>query len=318
VSHYTNQQVSEDGFATRLAVATGRFLQSGIDIGDVHAAATEWREAVDGADRLWLCWSVDPAWNVVQQRLVASVGWTPVVGYDPRTSIGFNKHLQLPTAWKLRGSSGEVDVAFREGAGRGCDVTIRVRPTRSMSPGIMPFRARDGVRRIVDRGANVGRSILWWLRHCPHAQSEAWESHSAHVARLRANVRLNAAEARVALHATASGTRPERLALREAGMSSAVVASGTTNAFPVEVVDVFGALINRPIDILRMDIEGSEWAILEDQRFASVPARALVVELHARAEHTSEHCTELLRSAGYDVRPLHDAADHGMRWGYSR
>jgi hypothetical protein len=92
------------------------------------------------------------------------------------------------------------------------------------------------------------------------------------------------------------------MALRDAGMSSAVVASGTANAFPVEVVDVFSALINRPIDT----------------RFASVPGRALIVELHARAAHAGEHCTELLRSAGYDVRPLHDAAGYGMRWGYRR
>ena len=56
-----------------------------------------------------MCWNVDPDWNLIQQQLVASVGWTPVVGFDPRVGppplipgaicIDFNARLALPTMW---------------------------------------------------------------------------------------------------------------------------------------------------------------------------------------------------------------------------
>lgn len=51
---------------------------------DVIAAARGWSQKLAGADRLWLCWNVDPAWCLIQQALVQSVGWTPLVGFDPR------------------------------------------------------------------------------------------------------------------------------------------------------------------------------------------------------------------------------------------
>ena len=61
-----------------------RFLQSGVSLDDVAAAASEWADAVAGITAPWLCWGVDPDWCLEQQRQVLRVGWTPVVGYDPR------------------------------------------------------------------------------------------------------------------------------------------------------------------------------------------------------------------------------------------
>jgi hypothetical protein len=64
---------------------------------------------LDGIDYPWLCWNVDPDWCIVQQRLVRSVGWTPLVGSDPRLPrpallpesvfIDFNEGFGVPTMW---------------------------------------------------------------------------------------------------------------------------------------------------------------------------------------------------------------------------
>jgi hypothetical protein len=85
------------------------FHQLGVTMADVEEAAKPWAEALAGVDRPWLCWNVDPAWCVVQQKLVREVGWTPVVGFDPRIGspplvegaicIDFNSHFKLPTMW---------------------------------------------------------------------------------------------------------------------------------------------------------------------------------------------------------------------------
>src|SRR5689334_20035557 len=44
----------------------------------IYAAAAEWKKALEGVEKPWLCWNVSPRWCVLQQRLVQEVGWTPV------------------------------------------------------------------------------------------------------------------------------------------------------------------------------------------------------------------------------------------------
>lgn len=72
----------------------------------IYRAAVDWKKALDGVQKPWLCWNVSPRWCTLQQHLVKAVGWTPVVGYDPRSGpppvipggilIDFNRHFQFP------------------------------------------------------------------------------------------------------------------------------------------------------------------------------------------------------------------------------
>lgn len=85
------------------------FAQSKYTVDDVFLAAKNWKSKLAGIEKPWLCWSVDPDWCLVQQRLVQSVGWTPIVGFDPRTHIppletgsvliDFNAEFGFPTMW---------------------------------------------------------------------------------------------------------------------------------------------------------------------------------------------------------------------------
>ncbi|RVT90234.1 hypothetical protein [Sphingomonas crocodyli] len=85
------------------------FARTGVSLDDIYASTADWAAALEGVDRPWLCWNVNPDWNLVQQRMVKSVGWTPVVGFDPRVGpppvepgsilIDFNARLKLPTMW---------------------------------------------------------------------------------------------------------------------------------------------------------------------------------------------------------------------------
>ena len=47
----------------------------------------------------------------------------------------------------------------------------------------------------------------------------------------------------------------------------------------VKSLDVFPYLAES--DFVKMDIEGSEWQLIADRRFADVPAAVLVVEWHS-------------------------------------
>ncbi len=228
--------------------------------------------------------------------------------------------------WKLRGRVGEVDLTFRQGG--------RARLGRSdfgsayevFANGDYNLAPRDNVaavRRIVDLGANVGMTVLFWLRTYPNARVIAFEPHPAHIARLRANLALNDATARVELHEAAVGREVGEMALIDAGMSSSVVApdaalhSSVFRTIAVEVEDVFDTLLADPIDILKIDIEGGEFPILIDTRFAAVQARAIVLEWHRTGDGKGEQwCVEKLRAAGYEVRPVVNLRDHGLLWAY--
>jgi len=71
----------------------------------IWEAAAEWCQALKGVRRAWLCWAVSDRWCVLQQRLIQEVGWTPVVGFDPRggqptclpgsIAIDFNAHFKF-------------------------------------------------------------------------------------------------------------------------------------------------------------------------------------------------------------------------------
>jgi hypothetical protein len=73
---------------------------------EIFEAAAAWNEKLKNIKKPWLCWSVDPAWCVIQQKLVAAVGWTPIVGVDYQSDkpeiiseaveLDFNERLNLP------------------------------------------------------------------------------------------------------------------------------------------------------------------------------------------------------------------------------
>ena len=85
------------------------FTQLGIEISEIERAASCWATQLVGVEKAWLCWNVEPAWCLIQQKLVREVGWTPVVGFDPRVGppplidgaicIDFNAQFKLPTMW---------------------------------------------------------------------------------------------------------------------------------------------------------------------------------------------------------------------------
>jgi hypothetical protein len=78
-----------------------------LSVDAVMEAAAGWGDALRGIEQPWLCWNVDNDWCLVQQKLVAAAGWTPLIGFDPRVGpprdvvagavvFDFNAALGLP------------------------------------------------------------------------------------------------------------------------------------------------------------------------------------------------------------------------------
>jgi len=78
---------------------TGNWSAFARNMNDVHTAAEDWKRAVAGIEKPWLCWNINDEWCAFQQKIILSVGWTPVIGWDPSCNPGkrtvFNKSVEI-------------------------------------------------------------------------------------------------------------------------------------------------------------------------------------------------------------------------------
>lgn len=178
---------------------------------------------------------------------------------------------------------------------------------------------QSSVRRIVDLGANVGYTCVYWLANFPRAQVLAFEPHPVHVRLIRSQLEINGWSERVSLYPSAASTQPGELFLTDDGCKSKMVARAGPARIPVPRVDWFECIGHDPIDLLKIDIEGGEYDILADARFADLHIKAMVMEWHVTEDHPdgAEWCFSRLRRLGYSTHAVSDLkSDQGMIWAF--
>jgi FkbM family methyltransferase len=177
--------------------------------------------------------------------------------------------------------------------------------TRKLNP--------EKVNLIVDFGANVGLSSLRLMQAFPKALVIAFEPHGSHASHAAANWRLNGVADRVTLHRAAAGASARTAILTDRGSGSTVAESG--EGLKVEILDVFPILRGRALDLVKIDIEGGEYELLDDDRFGELDIGAIVMEWH---EHGSGRglvwCLNRLEQLGFSPEPFAAQGSHGMIW----
>jgi len=224
--------------------------------------------------------------------------------------------------WRLTGGKRTIDLQLVNGP------CLRMRSLETTDYGIAwQIFLRDdyespipveNVQRIVDLGANVGYSCLYWCHRYPQSQVTAFEPHPRHLKAIEENLALNKVLDRVNVIGAAAGSNERTSYLTDARASSAVTDKPAD--FEIRVVDIFRepAMQGR-IDILKMDIEGAEYEILSDPRFQQLDIRVLVLEWHNTPEYPDglTWCLENLRGRGYQTRlGAEDPPLAGLVWAY--
>jgi FkbM family methyltransferase len=146
-------------------------------------------------------------------------------------------------------------------------------------------KACDDVRLVVDVGANVGYSVVYFARLFPRAQIIAIEPNPINLKALTRNVELNCFQDRVRILNVAAGTSDGTIYLVDRGAASFTTPDVNRSGVKVSVADIFKQLANEPIDVLKIDCEGAEYPIIMDDRFATLQAATLLLEWHATEEH---------------------------------
>ncbi len=195
-------------------------------------------------------------------------------------------------------------------------------------PEVAATLASLGPLRVGDLGANIGLFGVFALGRWPVSAMRSYEPDPANAALLGATIAANGLAARWELVPVAV-SNAETTARFETGLlsESRLAGDGDRAADTIEVpaVDLFK---QPPTDLLKIDIEGAEWAILGDARLASHPARAIVLEWHSRmcpALHPRHAARELLEAAGYaaieadgEETPGDATRVNGVMWGLRR
>jgi FkbM family methyltransferase len=192
------------------------------------------------------------------------------------------------------------------------------------------------IKRIVDVGANVGHSILYWAPHFPEARIEAFEPHPVHLDLLRRTIALNHLTDRVTVYDVAAGTRGGRAELADHGTASAIIAEDgpggalRQNIYLIEVADFFEVIGEARVDLLKLDCEGAEFDLLMDERFEQLDVRNLVMEWHETAAHpTAERdLSSRLLELGWELQTRLDTVNEplegtdlmraGLIWAFPR
>ncbi len=228
-------------------------------------------------------------------------------------------------AWRLAGKRGPIWVKSRVGP----EYQLRP-PTAGNNDGGVAYEMfvykllqpivwipRVRVKLVVDIGANVGMSLVYLLGMYWRANAIAFEPHPGHVAQCRANLARNGYDTRTTLYEAAAGAADGSGWISDDG-SSSHMSNVAGSGFETKIVDIFPILAEREIDVMKIDIEGGEYELLEDPRFETLNVRAIVLEWHARPDRPDGHawCRDRLTALGYRLYPIFENKNYGMFWAY--
>lgn len=249
----------------------------------------------------------------------------------------FSAQLNVPSllkygTWRALGQRGPVNLTLKSG------VNFQLRPNAAGQFGNNDYGvayeifvhdyyavkgdlASNEPRLIVDLGGNAGFSTLYWLHRFKQCEVIVFELHPSQIKQIQLNVALNGWSDRVTLFPYGAGVAASRAKLSDKGAGSSTKLFKAEDRFiDVELIDLFPVLRDRKIDILKIDIEGGEYAIMADDRFADLNTRAVVMEWHQATPGRDDKawCVERLTGLGYEIEELWNEETHGMLWARRR
>jgi FkbM family methyltransferase len=181
--------------------------------------------------------------------------------------------------------------------------------------------ALDGLGRppeIVDLGANIGLFGVVMLDRFPGSRVVAYEPDPANAAILRRSVQANGARHRWELREACAGVAEGSVRFQAGDFANSRIAESDGDGIEVPVLDAYADL--ERADFVKIDIEGAEWPLVADGRFAVLPATVVAFEYHPYGApgDPEEAATAALQAAGFEVGEGHldSLPGHGMVWGW--
>jgi FkbM family methyltransferase len=178
--------------------------------------------------------------------------------------------------------------------------------------------------RILDLGGHIGLFALYMLGMYPDAQITSLEPDPDNLRVLDTCVRLNRLDDQWTVVRACAGAVDGTATFVSCGASSGEFSRShmshpsVNGQMRVPVSDVLPLM--KGSDLVKVDIQGGEWEILQDSRLRSVRPRAVVLEYHpylCPEEDPFACAARLLTSAGYELGPhTEGVAGEGTLWAW--
>lgn len=170
---------------------------------------------------------------------------------------------------------------------------------------VLDFRPAADTPRILDCGANVGLASLYFKRRFPRGRVSAFEADPAIFALLKSNLEGNGAGDVECSHAalwTENGTLTFQCEGSDSGMIGGLSGAIAGRSTVVPSLRLRDLVAKERIDLLKLDIEGAEDAVLRDCADVLVNVDAMVMDLHEfdPARRQAPRVLELLSMLGFD------------------
>jgi len=163
------------------------------------------------------------------------------------------------------------------------------------------FESDNPAPRIIDCGANVGLSVLYFRLLYPSASIVAFEADPVLFQLLRRNVCTIGSE-NIELHEAALSDRDGRAVFRaDGGVGGRLVRDSGGHGLVAVRTTRLSPFLDRKVDLLKVDIEGAEYGVLQECKGELGNVKNLVLEFHGtRGESQRLHeLLALLSGAGF-------------------
>lgn len=187
------------------------------------------------------------------------------------------------------------------------------------------FTPRSDRPLVIDCGANIGVTLLEWKHRWPGAEVLCFEPDPHAFRLLQMNVDRNdipsvrCIQAAVSDHSGTATLYGEIAAGGDARGNSIDPSWGRrpgSDEVQVQCVQLSAYLRERPVDFLKLDIEGLEERVLTEIRGHLPQVEALYVEVHETATtaayNSAARIAATLRTAGFEVELQHRDESHSL------
>lgn len=220
---------------------------------------------------------------------------------------------QTGARFYLRHRTGDVAILNK--------IFARDRSRNSYAPPAEVVAALGSSPRILDVGGNIGLFGVYASCQWPGAQIRAFEPDPDNLRVLRKTVAASQMNGRwTVVPAAVSNAATELSFVPGLRAKTHIADAHETGSLTVRAVDLFDQ-VGHGVDLIKMDIEGGEWAILGDPRLAALNASAIRLEWHTMlcpAPDAHAAAIDLLGAGGFtrifDVEYDGEQADNGVLW----
>jgi len=175
--------------------------------------------------------------------------------------------------------------------------------------------------RIIDAGAHIGLSTLYFKSIFPMASITAYEPIPSNYLILEKNIQENQLDG-VELKNIAVAPKTGKLKLfepsgRDAWKSGAgIIPKGwrgvqSTHEIEVQAIGIL-EILQEKIDIFKMDVEGMEYELLRNAKHLIQNVSNWIVESHPRSGHRVEEMIKIFEQNGYKVEQHKDQSSLGV------